>query len=91
MNEATEQEYEAYLAELIDAARSNLTDFRKLKLEPHVRRRPLLWGRSAWKATLSELEEIDRRNSERLRRLMRRELTQDEIAHVKEEAVKRRS
>ncbi|WP_143295549.1 hypothetical protein [Burkholderia pseudomallei] len=91
LNEATEQEYEAYLAELIDAARSNLTDFRKLKLEPHVRRRPLLWGRSAWKATLSELEEIDRRNSERLRRLMRRELTQDEIAHVKEEAVKRRS
>jgi hypothetical protein len=65
------------LAELTEIARKKAVDFRKLELESHMKRKPFLWGRSAWEATLSELEDIDSRNSERLERLTRRELTQN--------------
>ncbi|WP_317737622.1 hypothetical protein [Burkholderia pseudomallei] len=88
-SKAIEQEYDAYLTELAEAARKNAADFRKLKLEPHIKRKPLLWGRSAWKAALAEFENVDRRNNDQLERLTRRELTPDEIRLAKEEAKKR--
>jgi hypothetical protein len=88
-NKAIEQEYNAYLAEQTEAARKNAADFRKHKLEPHIKRKPLLWGRSVWKATLAELETLDRRNNERWERLKLRKLTQEEIKLAKEEVQKR--
>lgn len=77
------REYNAYWAEQTEAARKVAADHRTQALNPHHQRKPWLWGRSAWKATLVELEAVDSRNVAHWERLKLRRFTPEEVALAK--------
>jgi hypothetical protein len=86
---AVERECAAYWNERIEAARVAVVSFRESQLEPHHQRKPLLWGRSAWKAKLAELDAQDQRNVAQLKRLQHGSFTPQETEAAKREAERR--
>jgi hypothetical protein len=88
-HEAVLREYDAYCTEQTEAAAKVVADFRTNRLAPHRERKPMLWGRAAWKATLAELEAIDSRNVAHWKRLQQRRFTPQEAERAKTEAERR--
>ncbi|WP_369072973.1 hypothetical protein [Burkholderia gladioli] len=86
---AVQKEYDAIVLEQISAAATLVSAFRNDALAPHQQRKPLLWGRAAWKERLAELEAQDQRNVARWTRLKERRLTPKETDLAMQEAERR--
>ncbi|MDA0576175.1 hypothetical protein [Burkholderia gladioli] len=86
---AVQKEYDAIVLEQIAAAAAVVAAFRTETLAPHQQRKPLLWGRSAWKEKLAELETQDQRNVARWTLLQQRRLMPKETDSVMREAKRR--
>lgn len=88
---AVQKEFDAVCVEQTEIAAKIVTTFRMNVLNPHRERKPLIFGRSAWKTKLAELEANDQRNVARWKRLQQRQLTSQEVDDARKEAERRAS
>ncbi|MDJ1162962.1 hypothetical protein QHI69_13740 [Burkholderia gladioli pv. gladioli] len=86
---AVQKEFDAVCVEQTEIAAKIVTTFRMNVLNPHRERKPLFFGRSAWKTKLAELEANDQRNVARWKRLQQRQLTSQEVDEARKEAARR--
>lgn len=86
---AVKKEFDAVCVEQTEVAAKIVTTFRMNVLNPHRERKPLFFGRSAWKTKLAELEANDQRNVALWKRLQQRQLTSQEVDEARKEAERR--